>query len=64
MSEEHKNWIDDATYEQLLRKWRHAPVGEPMFQGDTGVYYSTVMNEKRTAIGPIAASDASKRIGW
>ncbi len=59
-----KDWIDNATYQELLRRWRHAPVGDPMFQGDTGDYYSKVMAEKRSAVGPVAAVAASKAIGW
>ena len=49
MTPEQKKWIDEASYEDLLRKWRFAPAGDPMFQGDTGEYYSKVMNEQRSA---------------
>lgn len=61
--EEMKQWIDDATLEQLLNKWRFAPVGEPMFQGDIGKYYAKVMTAKRSA-DPAGWVAASKRIGW
>jgi hypothetical protein len=47
MNEQTKNWIDSASYEQLLSKWRHAALGDIMFQGETGKYYSTVMFRKR-----------------
>jgi hypothetical protein len=30
-SEEIKQWIDNATFEELLEKWRNAPVGSPWF---------------------------------
>ena len=56
-----KRWIDDASYEELLRKWRFASVGDPYFQGETGTYYSNVMAQKRMAVDHVAAS---KRIGW
>ena len=63
MTPEQKKWIDEASYEDLLRKWRFASVGEPMFQGDTGKYYSKVMNEQRSA-DPGGHVRASKSIGW
>lgn len=44
-----REWIDNASYEELLRKWRFAPVGDPFFQGEMGQYYSKVMAEKRDA---------------
>ena len=48
MTNEQKKWIDNASYEELLERWRFAPVGvsNPLFQGDTGDYYSAVMKEK------------------
>lgn len=59
-----QDWIDNATYQTLLDRWRNAPAGDPMFQGDTGKYYSKVMATKRSAVGPDAAVAASKAIGW
>ena len=63
VSEAHKNWIDNATFEQLLRHWRNASAGDEMFQGDTGDYYSKVMGMKHTQVGPSVAVQASKNIG-
>ena len=62
MLPETKKWIDEATYEQLLRNWRFAPVGSPYFIGETGQYYEKVMREKQAAIGAKAAQ-ASKTLG-
>jgi len=59
-----REWIDNATYEELLRRWRSAPAGDPFFQGDAGDYYSAVMKRKRDEVGPAAHTAASKRIGW
>ena len=47
MTKENKEWIDNSSYESLLSKWRYAPVGCELFQGDTGEYYSKVMKEKK-----------------
>lgn len=63
MTPEQKKWIDEASYVDLLQKWRFAPVGDPMFQGDTGDYYSKVMFEKRAKEGDGGVS-ASKMVGW
>ena len=47
----HKKWIDSATYEELLRKWRFAPSGDPLFQGQTGDYFNSVMRKRRAEVG-------------
>lgn len=61
MNEQIKRWIDNATYEQLLAKWRFAPIGDSMFQGETGDYYAKVMAEKRKTADHV---QASKTVGW
>ena len=63
MTSEEKEWIDNASYEALLYKWRFAEPGSPWFQGDTGMYYRNVMGAKRDA-DPCGAVAASKNIGW
>jgi len=63
MNDQTKEWIDNSTYEQLLSKWRFAPAGDPLFQGEMGKYYSEVMFRKRDA-DPDAAVRASKNVGW
>lgn len=45
-----KKWIDDSTYEQLLRTWRFARVGERLLEGETGEYFAKVMNLKRSEL--------------
>ena len=62
--QEMKAWIDAASYEALLNKWRFAPVGEAMFQGATGDYYRKVLEQKKAALPPGEAVRASKSIGW
>ncbi len=63
MNGQEKAWIDGASYEELLRRWRYAPAGDPMFKGDTGVHYTAVMAEKRAA-DPAGHVRASKSVGW
>lgn len=62
--EEMKAWIDKASYEELLRKWRFEPSGTGWFEGEVGKYYEEVMSKKRLEIGDAAATQASKNIGW
>jgi hypothetical protein len=64
MTPEQRKQIDEMNYESMLRLWRFAPAGHPMFQGDTGDYYSKVMKEKREQVGGDAHVRASKSIGW
>ncbi len=58
-----KEWIDNASYGELLSFWRYAPVGDPMFQGDNGKYYGKVMAEKKAALEPGEAVAISKGLG-
>ena len=62
--EQMKTWIDGASYEQLLARWRNAPIGSTWFQGDIGEHYEHVMRVKRSLIGEAAHVEASKSIGW
>jgi len=54
-TEEMKAWIDGASYEALLRRWRNAPGGSPWFQGEVGEYYKSVMARRQ------AEADAWKK---
>lgn len=58
-----KTWIDQASYEQLLERWRFAKSGDPAFSGATGTYYSMEMDRRRRA-DPSIHTKASKAIGW
>ena len=59
-----KQWIDDASYEQLLSHWRNAPTGDPFFIGEVGIYYQKRMEEKRLEVGDSEHTRVSKSIGW
>ncbi len=62
LTPENKAHIDSLSYETLLRRWRHAPAGDPWFQGETGDYWSERMGELRQQGADHVG--ASKRIGW
>jgi hypothetical protein len=61
MNERIKNWIDNASYRELLYHWRFAPIGDAIFQGEAGDYYAKVMQEKRQTVDHV---QVSKDIGW
>jgi len=64
MNEEMKKWIDEASYEELLSRWRFAQSGSPWFQGEIGEYYAKAMGLKRAEVGDDEAVRASKSVGW
>ncbi len=63
MTAEQKKWIDGKSFEELLRRWRNSPAGDPIFRDDAGAYYIKVMDRRRAEIGPGAAVAASKSSG-
>ena len=56
-----KTWIDTASYEMLLRKWRTAPSGDVWFIGEIGDYFEAAMRQRRSQDN---AAQISKKIGW
>ena len=62
MTPAQKEWIDNASYEAMLARWRFAPPGDSIFQGESGEHYRKVMADKRPSDAEHAA--APKRIGW
>ena len=62
--EDMRKWIDTCSYETLLRKWRHAPSGDPYFEGEVGRYFSDAMARRRREVGNDEHARASKSIGW
>jgi hypothetical protein len=63
MTTAEKAWIDAASYEDLLRRWRYLQTGSPWFTGETGLYYLEVM-ARLYAEDPGAHVRASIAIGW
>lgn len=62
LTAENKATIDAKSYEGLLSKWRFAPAGDPWFEGETGDYWASRMNELRNNGADHVG--ASKSIGW
>ena len=63
-NDEMKKTIDESSYEDLLCRWRTAPVGSPFFMGDIGNYYFKIMAEKKAKLSHGEQVQASKNIGW
>lgn len=59
-----KQEIDSMTYEEMLKLWRFAPLGDPMFQNETGDYFSKVMKEKKNKISDCEQVRVSKSVEW
>jgi hypothetical protein len=54
-----KAQIDVMSREEMARRWRFAPVGDPMFQGEVGDYFT----ERFKKLGGFSP-EISKKIGW
>ncbi len=60
-----KATIDSMSYEDMLRNWRFAPIGDALFQDESGDYFSKRMKELRSQPDADARHvAASKSIGW
>ena len=59
MTKDMKAKIDSMSQEELCRKWRFAPSGDPMLQGEAGEYFA-----KRLKEAGGFTPEISKRIGW
>lgn len=67
LTSQRKAEIDGMSLKEMLSLWRFAPAGNEMFQGESGEYFSKVMNEKRNASAintPGEWTRISKEIGW
>jgi hypothetical protein len=62
--QEMRAWVDAASYETLLEKWRFAGSGDPFFIGEIGSYYKQVLFRKGEEVGHAARVAASKSVGW
>lgn len=63
MTEQEKQAIDSMEMEELLRKNRFAPIGDPFWQGEHGDYAYARLIELRHQ-HPKEFVKASKEMGW
>lgn len=62
--EEMLAWIEEASYEELLQKWRFEPGGSPWFVGEMGVYYQQAMTNRKNELSHEEQVVTSKKVGW
>lgn len=63
-NEEMINWIDNATYAELLNKWRFEPLGSKWFLDEVGEHFKKVFSGKHTKTPQKERVAVSKMIGW
>ena len=56
-------WINNASLQSLLQRWRFEKIGSPWFLGKVGEHYQKVMFDKRNK-NPEEWVRVSKIIGW
>lgn len=62
-NENFMEFIDNATPEELLRRWRFGE-NDLIFQGELGKKYTKVMHKVRNEMGEEAWAELSKKVGW
>lgn len=58
LTPELKAEIDAKSHYELLSRWRYAPSGDPMFQGESGKYWGERMAEKKAEDPGQAVADS------
>lgn len=64
MDNQIKQWIDTATYHQLLYKNRFGKSEELIFQGELGEYFMDALKKKGNELSSGKKVSISKSIGW
>jgi len=59
-----RDWMDGASYLELLTRWRFADEDDGIFQNDMGKRYVRVMGEKKSKLSEADQVAISKRVGW
>ena len=64
MTPEIKNWIDGASYEELLKKWDSDPTDSPIYnpQYAVSVYYVKAMKRKAGELNVKTLNDIKARL--
>lgn len=58
--------IEDMGYVDMLRVWRHSPIGSnpKLLEGISGDYFSKIMFHKKDQLTHNERVAASKQVGW
>ena len=57
-----KEWIDGASYEDLLRKWTTAELGDPYFQDGVGDYFKEALVHKGAGMAITAIESVQRKL--
>lgn len=60
LTEQNKKEIDSMSHYQMCARWRFAPPGDEIFQGETGAYFKKRLFDDLGGFTP----DISKSLGW
>lgn len=63
LTKEVKEKLDAMTIRDLLYIYRFAPIGDLLFEGDSAIYFKSLLQKLRDA-DPVGYTKASKSIGW
>lgn len=64
MNQEQRDWIDNASYKDLLRRNRFSSLDDSIFQGLSGTHFMETMRIKEGKLKPGEKTEISKSIGW
>lgn len=64
LTDDLKSAIDSLSYGDLLCKWRFAKIGDPMFDGESGTYFSERLKKLKEEVSISEHVSISKELGW
>jgi hypothetical protein len=64
MSDLERDWIDTASYEELLTKLRQEPIGSKWLNGDVGNHLAFTLSVKRRQLTETERVAICKRVKW
>lgn len=59
-----KEWIDAASYKELLKKWRFTPANDPYFENDIAKYLCEVMKQKGESLDPLEREKIGESVSF
>ena len=64
MSPFERDWIDNASYEELLTKLRQEPIGSSWLSDTTGTYLAMKLAVKRHELSVGERTEIAKRVAY
>ena len=57
-------WLDEASYADLLARWRYGRKGEVWFCGTNATRYKRIIEQRKLELLPFEAERIEKEVGW